>query len=77
MDYVDYLVGIHKNNSEEQLIELFAYALGLKKQFGESLLCDKINSAISFILQIKPKKYVINYNKLKRKVNIYGQSRIY
>lgn len=69
MDYVTFLVDCNKNKNELELAEFYNFAEKLKKEEqGSFILGETMQTAILWILKIKPKNFVRKYNKLRRTI---------
>ena len=67
MDYIAFLVDKNKNKTELELVEWYMETCAMKQaSLGEAILGDIMQTAILWILKIKPKSYAIKYYKLKR-----------
>lgn len=69
MDYVSFLVEKNKNKSELELVEWYLDTVNMKhRNTGEAILGDIMQTAILWILKIKPRTYVARYTRLKRRL---------
>lgn len=69
MNYVEFLVQKNKDKNENELLSWYLETVEMKhNNMGDWLLADSIQTAILWILKIKPKTFTARFTRLRRRL---------